>query len=111
MMLRSAKKGRRQASGTHFGINLPDSSIWRRGPDEQPPVPTEPPSSALMITTPTLNEVEPQAWLADVLQRINDHPVSRISGLLLWNWTTCICQTGCMIQRVHLYRSCPHSSN
>ena len=33
-----------------------------------------------------LNEVDPQAWLADVLDRLPDHPASRIAELLPWNW-------------------------
>jgi hypothetical protein len=28
----------------------------------------------------------PQAWLADVLARIADQPVSRLDELLPWNW-------------------------
>jgi len=39
-----------------------------------------------LITTAKLNDVDPQAWLADVLRRINDHPVSRLDELLPWNW-------------------------
>jgi transposase len=27
-----------------------------------------------------------QAWLADVLRRIGDHPASRLHELLPWNW-------------------------
>ena len=30
--------------------------------------------------------IDPQAWLADVLARIADHPVSRLDELLPWNW-------------------------
>jgi hypothetical protein len=33
-----------------------------------------------------LNEVDPQAWLADVLGRIADHPAKRVTDLLPWNW-------------------------
>jgi transposase len=33
-----------------------------------------------------LNEVDPQAWLADVLARLPDHPAKRIVDLLPWNW-------------------------
>lgn len=40
---------------------------------------------SLMVTA-KLNDVDPQAWLADVLGRINDLPSSRIDELLPWNW-------------------------
>jgi transposase len=33
-----------------------------------------------------LNDVDPQAWLADVLARIAGHPAHRIDELLPWNW-------------------------
>lgn len=39
-----------------------------------------------LIETAKLNDVDPQAWLADVLRRINDHPASRLHELLPWNW-------------------------
>jgi transposase len=39
-----------------------------------------------LIETAKLNDVDPQAWLADVLRRINDQPVSRLPELLPWNW-------------------------
>lgn len=39
-----------------------------------------------LIVTAKLNNVDPQAWLADVLARINDQPVSRLQELLPWNW-------------------------
>ena len=39
-----------------------------------------------LIQTARLNDVDPQAWLADVLARIADHPVSRLDKLLPWNW-------------------------
>jgi transposase len=38
------------------------------------------------IATAKLNGVDPQAWLADVLRRIADHPASRRHELLPWNW-------------------------
>jgi hypothetical protein len=40
---------------------------------------------SLMVTA-RLNNVDPQAWLADVLGRIGDHPASRLDQLLPWNW-------------------------
>jgi len=41
---------------------------------------------ATLIMTAKLNGVDPQAWLADVLARINDHGVLRLDELLPWNW-------------------------
>ena len=32
-----------------------------------------------------LNDVDPQAWLADVLDRIPDYKINRIDELLPWN--------------------------
>jgi transposase len=39
-----------------------------------------------LIQTARLNGVDPQAWLADVLARINDHNIHRLDQLLPWNW-------------------------
>ena len=39
-----------------------------------------------MITTCRLNDVDPKAWLADVLARIADLPTSRLHELLPWEW-------------------------
>lgn len=39
-----------------------------------------------LIASAKLNDVDPEAWLADVLRRINDHPASRLDELLPWNW-------------------------
>jgi transposase len=39
-----------------------------------------------LIQTAKLNEIDPQAWLADVLARINDHNIHRLDELLPWNW-------------------------
>jgi hypothetical protein len=33
-----------------------------------------------------MNDIDPQAWLADVLARIAEHPAQRIDDLLPWNW-------------------------
>lgn len=33
-----------------------------------------------------LNDVDPQAWLADVLARIAEHPARKLDELLPWNW-------------------------
>jgi transposase len=39
-----------------------------------------------IIVTCKLNDIDPQAWLADVLARIADHPAHGIDELLPWNW-------------------------
>ena len=39
-----------------------------------------------LIGTAKLNNVDPQAWLADVLARIAGHPARRLDDLLPWNW-------------------------
>ena len=39
-----------------------------------------------LIATAKLNDVDPRAWLENVLRRIADHPASRLADLLPWNW-------------------------
>src|SRR5215210_6552729 len=39
-----------------------------------------------LIETCKLNEVDPRAWLADVLARLPEHPAKRLAELLPWNW-------------------------
>jgi transposase len=39
-----------------------------------------------LIQTAKLNDVDPQAWLADVLARIADHKHTDLAALLPWNW-------------------------
>jgi len=39
-----------------------------------------------IIVTAKMNNVDPQAWLTDVLTRIAEHPVHRLDELLPWNW-------------------------
>jgi hypothetical protein len=40
-----------------------------------------------LITTAKMNGVDPQAWLADILARIANHPAQRLDELMPWNWT------------------------
>lgn len=39
-----------------------------------------------LIETCKLSNVDPKAWFADVLARIADHPMQRLTELLPWNW-------------------------
>jgi transposase len=39
-----------------------------------------------LIETCKMNDVDPQAWLADVLARLPDHPASKLTELLPWTW-------------------------
>lgn len=43
---------------------------------------------ATLIMTAKLNDIDPQVWLADVLARIADTPITRLEQLLPWNWTS-----------------------
>jgi hypothetical protein len=44
-----------------------------------------------LITTAKLNNVEPFAYLRDVLERLsNGHAMSRIDDLLPWNWVSAL---------------------
>src|SRR6266446_2934309 len=53
---------------------LPRNRAPWRGPDDR------------KLETCKLNDVDPQAWLADVLARLRDHPASRIFEMLPWSW-------------------------
>jgi transposase len=39
-----------------------------------------------LIASAKLNDIDPQAWLADMLGRLPDHPARRVHELLPWNW-------------------------
>ena len=39
-----------------------------------------------LIVTAKMNDIDPQAWLADVLARIAGHPVQKLDELLPWSW-------------------------
>jgi len=39
-----------------------------------------------LIMTAKLNDIDPLAWLADVLARIADTPQRQLHGLLPWEW-------------------------
>jgi hypothetical protein len=43
-----------------------------------------------LIETCKLNGVNPEAWLAWVLERIQDHPVNRIGELMPWEYPAAI---------------------
>jgi len=44
------------------------------------------PPSCIQIVTAKMNNVDPQAWLADVLGRLPDMSLSRLPELLPWHW-------------------------
>jgi transposase len=39
-----------------------------------------------LIHSAKINDIDPHAWLADALARLQDHPAKRIDELLPWNW-------------------------
>jgi len=46
-----------------------------------------------LIETAKLSGLDPQAYLADVLARINDHKINRLHELLPWNWKPLVSST------------------
>lgn len=63
--------------------------------------------AAVMYTltgTAKLNDLDPQAWLADVLARIADTPQGRLSDLLPRNLEGAICEIGRMSHADHIVR-------
>ena len=40
-----------------------------------------------LIETARLNDVDPEAWLGDLISRIADHPNAKIDELLPWKWS------------------------
>ena len=43
-----------------------------------------------LLVTCRLNDIDPYAYLSDVLARIADHPVKRVAELLPFNWATAV---------------------
>ena len=39
-----------------------------------------------LIVTAKMNDVDPQAWLADVLAKLPDHPAHRLAEMMPWAW-------------------------
>jgi len=39
-----------------------------------------------LTETARLNDIDPEAWLTDVIARVADHPINRIDELLPWKW-------------------------
>ena len=55
-----------------------------------------------LIVTAKLNDVDPQAWLSDVLARIAELPHSRVHELLPWNWKAARGQSLAASAGIHL---------
>jgi hypothetical protein len=47
-----------------------------------------------LIATAKMNDVDPRAWLAEVLARIAGHPAHHLDDLLPWNWKIVSSQPG-----------------
>ena len=39
-----------------------------------------------LIETAKLNDVDPEAWLADTIARTPDYKITKVDELLPWNW-------------------------
>jgi len=40
-----------------------------------------------------MNDVDPEAWLADIVARIADHRINRLDELLPWKWSSTSAQS------------------
>ena len=62
-----------------------------------------------LIVTAKLNDIDPQAWLADVLARMPNMPVSRLPELLPWNWRPALraAEGSLMARATHVYTHRP----
>lgn len=39
-----------------------------------------------IVESAKMNGLDPEAYLADIIERIGEHPINRIDELLPWNW-------------------------
>ena len=106
-----APQRRRQGHGLYAqALGTPSPAFWTMGASASATTPPSEPCAASLlgeshgcsagsdrggeraavmyslIVTAKMNDVDPQAWLADVLARIADHPAQKLDDLLPWNW-------------------------
>jgi IS66 C-terminal element len=61
--------------------------------------------------TAKMNDVDPQAWLADMLARINDHNIQNSDQLLPWNWKAALAsQARCLNAPFEAWAADPHAA-
>jgi len=68
--------------GGQIDVALSANSVknWRS------PAPTLAAIVPRAASTCKMNDIDPQAWLADVLNQLPDHPANKLVDLLPWNW-------------------------
>jgi transposase len=76
---------RSMAPGCRRSFTMPASTRWRVRPFA---------ILYTLIETARFNGIDPEAWLADVIARIADHPISKIEELLPWTWSKATPQIG-----------------
>lgn len=52
------------------------------------------PRAMTIIETTKLNDLDPLAYIADILNRIHDHKINWLNELLSWNWPPLASVTG-----------------
>ena len=62
-----------------------------------------------MIVSCKMNDIDPHAWLADVLDRIAAHPAHRIDELLPWNWKMSREESSTASRRLNMQRNKVHA--
>ena len=53
-----------------------------------------------IIETAKMNGLDPQAYPADILDRIHDHKINRLDELLPWNWSPAPSGRGCLMATI-----------
>ena len=80
------KKGLSMAMVQRLRARFRVPADFRLPPPKKPPLGHRAAAVYTLIETCKMNDIDPQAWLADILARLPDHPANKVADLLPWNW-------------------------